>query len=218
VFRDQSHFWAVLGGEIGDELLAAGGKRGLRGLCYYDSGSRSFYGKRAILTPDDLVGLKIRVQQSRTSMDMVTALGGSPTPISYGELYTALQQGVVDGAENNLPSFHLSRHYEVCRHYSLDEHTRTPDMVLISVETWEGLTAEMQTALSRAARESSIYQRELWTRMESESMKAVEADGVTIHRPDTQPFLDKVAALMSSYEGTNVGRLLERIASVGDEQ
>jgi tripartite ATP-independent transporter DctP family solute receptor len=121
IFRDDDHYWSVLEGQIGREMLLAAEAMGLRGLCYYDAGERNFYTiKTPILRPDDLRGLKIRVQPSRTAMDMVQALGGAPTPISFGELYTALQTGTVDGAENNLPSFHSSRHFEVCKHFSLD--------------------------------------------------------------------------------------------------
>lgn len=133
LFRDEAHYWNVLRGEIGKELLESGVGQGMRGLVYYDSGSRSFYTIDApILSPDDLRGEKIRVLRSKMAMDMISQLGGSPTPIPWGELYTALQQGMVDGAENNAPSFYTSRHFEVAKHYSLDEHTRVPDIVLFS--------------------------------------------------------------------------------------
>ena len=117
VFRNEDHLWKILNGEIGEKLLLAGHDYYLRGMCYYDAGSRSFYTKdQPINTPSDLRGLKIRVMKSKTAVEMVQALGGSATPISWGELYTALQQGVVDGAENNPPSFYLSRHYEVSQY------------------------------------------------------------------------------------------------------
>jgi tripartite ATP-independent transporter DctP family solute receptor len=113
LFRDSEHYWKVLNGPIGKELLLAGQSKGLRGLCYYDAGARSFYAKKEIKSPADLTGLKVRVMKSIMSMDMVKAMGGSPTPIAWGELYTSLDQGVVDAAENNPPSFRTSRHYEV---------------------------------------------------------------------------------------------------------
>src|SRR5690606_2461765 len=117
VFRDHEHFWKVLDSDIGYEMLTAGEQVGLRGLGYYDAGSRSFYTVNTpVHRPEDLSGQKIRVQESQTSMQMVRALGGSPTPVSWGELYTALSQGVVDGAENNPPSFYISKHYEVSRY------------------------------------------------------------------------------------------------------
>jgi len=128
LFVDQEHRFRVLGGEIGESLLRQPRDARLLGLAYYDAGSRSFYTRdHPITSPEDLQGLKIRTQESATAMDMVRALGGSPTPISWGELYTALQQGVVDGAENNPPSFHLSRHYEIARYYTTgDRQTSRP--------------------------------------------------------------------------------------------
>ncbi|HMO84581.1 MAG TPA: TRAP transporter substrate-binding protein, partial [Lacipirellulaceae bacterium] len=142
-FRDADHCWQVLHGEIGHELLDAASAHGLKGLCYYDAGARSFYTLNTpINEPKDLRGLKIRVQQSRTSMEMAQALGASPTPVDFGELYTALQSRMVDGAENNLPSFFSSRHFEVCKHYALNEHTRVPDVLLVSKKVWDRLSPE----------------------------------------------------------------------------
>ncbi|HLR31388.1 MAG TPA: TRAP transporter substrate-binding protein, partial [Fodinibius sp.] len=133
LFRDTQHYYATLDGQIGQELLLEGQQYWLRGLTYYDAGQRSFYTQgRPIRTPEDLAGLKIRVQESAMAVNMVRTLGGSPTPISWGELYTALQQGIVDGAENNLPSYHSSRHYEVSSYLSLDEHSAIPDILLAS--------------------------------------------------------------------------------------
>ena len=145
LFRDKQHAFDVLDGPIGDELLNDAEQFWLKGLCYYDAGSRSFYTKdRPVKTPEDLEGLKVRVMESATAMEMVRDLGGSPTPISWGELYTSLQQGVVDGAENNPPSFYLSRHYEVCKFYSLDEHTILPDVLLMGTYFWQRLTTQEQ--------------------------------------------------------------------------
>lgn len=213
VFRDEAHYWAVLEGVVGQELLLASENQRLRGLCYYDAGSRSFYTKnRPIRTPDDLRGLKIRVQNSRTAMAMVQAMGGSPTPISFGELYTALDQGVVDGAENNPPSFLTMRHYEVCRHYSLDEHTRVPDVVLINTRVWERLTEDDQRLLQSAAGESARYQRRLWREKTAEALRIVEQAGVQILRPDQRAFQEAVRPLHEAYRGTPIGALLTRIS------
>lgn len=212
VFRDEDQFWAVLNGDIGKQLLAAGEDVGLHGLCYYDAGSRSFYTiNRAILKPEDLAGLKIRVQQSKTSMDMVEALGGSPTPIPWGELYTALQQKMVDGAENNPPSFYTNRHFEVCKHLSMDEHTRVPDILLMSEEVWQGLPPEVQQWVQEAATESSRYERELWRQKTDEALRAVQEQGVTVHYPDKSLFAARVADMHDSYKGTAIGDLLHRI-------
>jgi tripartite ATP-independent transporter DctP family solute receptor len=212
VFRDSEHFWRVLESDTGRELLAAGESVGLYGLCYYDAGSRSFYTiDRPILQPEDLRGLKIRVQQSKTAMDMVEALGGSPTPIAWGELYTALQQRLVDGAENNPPSFFSNRHFEVCKHLSLDEHTVVPDMLMISQRVWQRLPAEVQHWIRESAEESSRYQRRLWQEETQRALEYVQQQGVTVHYPDKARFAARVQDLHRSYDGTRVGELLRRI-------
>jgi tripartite ATP-independent transporter DctP family solute receptor len=194
LFRDRAHERAVLDGEVGRQLLLSAERFGLRGLAYYDAGSRSFYTRsRAITHPDDLAGLKIRTQESPSAIRMVQLLGGSPTPISWGELYTALQQGVVDGAENNPPSFHLSHHFEVCRHYALDEHTAVPDVLLIGTDPWGRLDARERAWLEQAAAESAELQRELWRAATEEALTEVAAAGVEVTRPDKGPFVERVA-------------------------
>ena len=201
IFRSRDHAFKVFDGEIGDRLLLKGADYRLRGLTFYDAGSRSFYSKeRPIDSPKDLEGLKIRVQKSNMAVEMVNLLGGSPTPISWGELYTALQQGVVDGAENNLPSFYTSRHYEVCRYYSLNEHTAVPDVLLIGMDSWKRLTEEQKIWISEAARESSLYQRELWAASEKRSLQAIEEAGVVISYPDKQPFEEMTAPISSLFD------------------
>ena len=175
VFRDKEHVFNVLDGPIGEKILNGTEKYWLKGLAYYDSGSRSFYTiDKPINNPDDLNGLKIRVLEAKSQMDMVKSLGGSPTPISWGELYTALQQGVVDGAENNPPSFYLSRHYEVCKYYILDEHTTIPDVVLMSTHIWNELSDLERGWIKDALDLSVIEQRRLWLESEQESLEAVK--------------------------------------------
>ena len=217
VFRDDEHRYKVLDGEVGEEVLMSAEARYLRGLTYYDAGSRSFYTKaKPILSPRDLPGMKIRTQESLTSVKMVNALGGSATPIAWGELYTALQQGVVDGAENNPPSFHTSRHYEVCKFYVLDEHTAVPDVVLISTVVWNNLTPEEQTILQEAADESAEYQKKLWSEATAHALDEVQKAGVQIIKPDKAPFFEKVAPLYEEYKQTSpqVYELLQRIQAV----
>ncbi|HVS14791.1 MAG TPA: TRAP transporter substrate-binding protein [Thermoanaerobaculia bacterium] len=193
LFRDRAHETAVLEGPIGRELLLSAERFRLRGLAYYDAGSRSFYTRaRPIRHPDDLAGLKIRTQESPSAIRMVQLLGGSPTPISWGELYTALQQGVVDGAENNPPSFHLSHHYEVCRHYALDEHTAVPDVLLAGTDPWQRLAEREREWLAQAAAESAVLQTELWRVATEEALAAVAAAGVEVTRPDKGPFVERV--------------------------
>jgi tripartite ATP-independent transporter DctP family solute receptor len=215
LFRDSDHYWKVLLGEIGRELLDSGQRVGLKGLCYYDSGSRSFYTTdRPILTPADLAGKKIRVIRSKTAMDMISQLGGSPTPIPWGELYTALQQGMVDGAENNPPTLLSSRHFEVTKHYSLDEHTRIPDMVLFSEQIWRSLDPHVKTWIQEAAAESVTFQRRLWQKKTEEALKELERSGVTIYRPDQRVFLERVRGMYAPLQGTRLGELVRRIREV----
>ncbi len=215
IFRDSAHFWTVLEGPIGKKLLQAGQSKGFKGLCYYDAGSRSFYTKdKPVLSPDDLIGMKIRVMNSNTSMQMIEALGASSTAISWGELYTSLQQGVVDGAENNPPSFYRSGHYEVCKHYSLDEHTMIPDIVMMSTVTWNKLSPEIQQIVQEAADESVVYQKQLWKEDSEEALKIVQEEGVTIYHPDKAPFREKVKQMLASYEGTEIGELIKEIDQV----
>ncbi len=214
LFRDSEHFWKVLKGPIGKELLLAGQSKGLLGLCYYDAGARSFYAQKEIYSPADLKGLKIRVQSSVMSMKMVEAMGGSSTPIPYGELYTALDQGVVDAAENNPPSFYTSRHYEVCKYYTMDEHTRLPDILVISTRVWKNLTPEFQQILQEALDESVEYQRKIWTEAEEADMKKVQEAEVKVIRPDKEPFRASVKSIWDEFNGTDIGELIKRIQEV----
>lgn len=201
LFRDRQHSFNVLDGPIGQSLLNEGEQYWLKGLGYYDAGSRSFYTKdRPIHTPEDLKGLKIRVMESVTAVNMVKELGGSPTPISWGELYTALQQGVVDGAENNPPSFYLSRHYEVCKFYTLDEHTVLPDVLLAGTDLWDRLSEEEQGWLKQAVDNSVGYQRKLWLQSEEEALAEVQKAGVEIIRPDKSLFSEEVEEIYDKYK------------------
>ncbi len=200
LFRDEAHKFAVLEGEVGREVLLSSEKYWLRGLTYYDAGSRSFYTKtRPVRTPDDLSGLKIRVMESPSAVGMVQQLGGSATPISYGELYSALQQGVVDGAENNPPSFHMARHYEICKYYTLDEHTSIPDVLVISTAAWERLTPQEQKWLQEAVDESAQHQKVLWREAVDEALRVVQEAGVEIIRPEKEPFSQRVQALYEAH-------------------
>ncbi|WP_343911397.1 TRAP transporter substrate-binding protein [Aquimarina litoralis] len=200
LFRDRKHAFDVFDSAIGDEMLTKGDKFRLRGLTFYDAGSRSFYTKeKPINTPTDLEGLKIRVQKSNMAIAMVNSLGGSPTPISWGELYTALQQGVVDGAENNLPSFYTSKHYEICKYFSLDQHTSVPDVLLIGLDTWERLSEQEQKWLKEAARESTIEQRKLWAASEKESLDVITKAGVEIITPDKVPFQENTKSIQTMF-------------------
>jgi TRAP-type C4-dicarboxylate transport system substrate-binding protein len=146
---------------------------------------------------------------------LVNALGGSATPISWGELYTALQQGVVDGAENNAPSFYLSRHYEVCRYYSLDEHTSVPDVLLISTHIWNSLTEQEQEWLDEAVMESYKYQKQLWKKSSADALDAVQKAGVEVSYPEKGPFQDKVRSMIEEYrDEPEVYSIIQEIRSI----
>ncbi|PHN05560.1 TRAP transporter substrate-binding protein [Flavilitoribacter nigricans] len=216
IFRSREHAYNVLDGEIGRRLLIQGEEFWLRGLTYFDAGMRSFYTKdRPINKPEDVEGLKIRVQESKTAINLVRSLGGAPTPISYGELYTALQQGVVDGAENNPPSFYTSRHYEVCKYYSLNEHTAVPDILVIGTVAWNSLDEQEQQWLQQAADEAKVKQRVLWAEAEAEALAAVQEAGVEVIRPDKTGFMEKTAVVLEEYkDDPSVSGLIREIQAV----
>lgn len=200
-FRNDAHRYAVMEGPIGRKILHSSQDVWLRGLVFYDSGTRSFYTRNApIREPADLRGLKIRTQESPVAIQMVRQMGGSATPISFGELYTALQQGVVDGAENNAPSFHLTNHFELCDYYSLDEHSAPQDVLLVSTHLWERLTPQQRTWLQEAADESAQRQKKLWAEASKEALEAVKDAGVEIIRPDKSKFSEAVQPLIDQYQ------------------
>jgi tripartite ATP-independent transporter DctP family solute receptor len=215
LFSDAAHYQKVLNGEIGQKLLQQGSKKFLRGLCYYEAGSRNFYTKKTpVHTPDDLKGLKIRVMSSKTAVDMMKVMGAAPTPIAWGELYSALAQGTVDGAENNLPSFVSNKHYEVCKHLTLDGHTRIPDMLLISTKIWDTLTPQVQAWVAQAASESAVYQQDLWAKTTVEAIEKAKAEGVTIYDVDVSLFAAKVVPMLEGIENPEVRELVNQISEV----
>lgn len=178
IFRDEEHLWKVLNGPVGEELLKEMEADGLVGLVYYDSGSRSFYNtKREVKTPADMKGLKIRVQQSKLMMGLVESLGASATPMAYGEVYTGLQSGVIEGAENNWPSYYSTSHYEVAPFFTLDHHTRTPEVLCMSKAVWDTLSDEDKKIVKDSAMESQDIQRKAWKEYEEKSINAIKAGG-----------------------------------------
>ena len=164
--------------------------------------------------PEDLEGLKIRVMNSATAIQMVDTMGGSPTPIAWGELYSALQQGIVDGAENNLPSFYNNKHYEVCKHLSLNEHSRVPDMLMMSSKVWKKLSPQQRDWVQQAANDSSAFQRDLWRKEEQATRDLAKAEGVTIYEVELAAFAEKVEPMLQSVKNAEVRALLEEIRSV----
>jgi tripartite ATP-independent transporter DctP family solute receptor len=200
VFRSTAHMRKVLDGPIGDEILNACEKQGLIGLAFYDSGSRSFYTvKKPIRTLADMKGLKIRVQQSDLWVAMMQALGANATPMPYGEVYTALKTGLVDGAENNWPSYESSRHFEAAKFYSITEHSLAPEIMLFSKKVWDTLTADDQKIIRQAAKESVPYMRKLWDEREDKSRKIVESSGSQIVTVDKKPFQDAMKPVYDKF-------------------
>lgn len=197
LFRDSEHMFNVLEGKVGQELLEGGSEYLLRGLCFYDAGSRSFYTLDGFIkTPEDLKGKKIRVMNDQMAVNMVNDLGGSATPMAYGELYTALQQRVVDGAENNVPSFVTSNHYEVCKFYTLDEHSMVPDVVVVGTKFWDTLSDTEKGWLQDAAVESVKKQKVYWKENVEEGMKVLKEANVEIYYPDKTPFVEKTKPIL----------------------
>lgn len=215
LFRSEEHFWKVIDSDIGQGLLLKGKKDGIRGVCYYDAGARSFYTvPRPVLTPEDVKGLKIRVMNSKTAIEMVSTFGGSATPIPFGELYSALQQGMVDGAENNPPSMYDSRHWEVVKNYSLDEHARIPDLIIFSEKIWEGLSPEVQGWVMQAAHESVEYQKKVWAEYVEECLTKLQEEGVEIYHPDKSEFQKVAQQMYAQFDGTPVGELIQEIGEI----
>ncbi len=192
IFRDVTHMRKVLDGPIGDEILKALEPHGYVGMAFYDAGARSFYNtKKPIRTPADMKGMKIRVQQSDLFVGMLQALGANATPMPYGEVYTALKTGLVDGAENNWPSYDTARHFEVAKYYTVNEHSMVPEILMFSKKIFDTLPAEEQKIFKQAAKESVPYMRKLWDAKELESRKKVEAAGVqVVDKVDKKPFMD----------------------------
>lgn len=192
IFRSVEHMRKILDGPIGNDLLKKFEEQGVIGLAFYDSGGRSFYNtKRPIRTPEDVKGLKIRVQQSNTFIALVNSLGGVPTPMPITDVLSGLKTGVIDGAENNWPTYESSKHYEVAKFYSLTEHSLTPEVLVMSKVSFDKLTGEDQAIIRAAAKESVMKMRELWDAREKLSEEKVRAAGVQVNTVENkQPFID----------------------------
>ncbi|MNT17310.1 2,3-diketo-L-gulonate-binding periplasmic protein YiaO precursor [compost metagenome] len=203
-------------GPIGDEVLAAFEPHGLIGLAFYDSGARSFYStKKPIEKLADLKGMKVRVQQSDLWIAMMEAFGANATPMPFGEVYSSLETGVVDAAENNWPSYESSRHFEVAKNYTLTEHSLNPEILVISKLSWDKLSPDDQKILKEAAKESVVKMRELWTAREKASEETVRTAGANVITVDKAEFS---AAMTPVYDrfvtDPQMKDLLERIRAI----
>jgi len=204
IFRGTDHMHRVMDGPIGDEILAAFEPHGFVGLAYYDGGSRSFYNRsRPITSVDDLKGMKIRVMQSDVFVDMMTALGANATPMPFGEVYSGIQTGVIDGAENNWPSYESTGHFEVAGYYTLNEHLIVPEVLVMSKISWDKLSAEDQALVRQAAKDSIPINRELWAAREKVSEEKVRAAGVqVIDNIDKTPFIEAMVPVYQKHAAT----------------
>ncbi|HRK25464.1 MAG TPA: TRAP transporter substrate-binding protein [Beijerinckiaceae bacterium] len=216
VFRSVEHMRKVMDGPIGEEVLKAFEPHGMVGLAFYDSGARSFYNtKRPVTKLEDLKGLKIRVQQSDMFIALVNALGANATPMPFGEVFSALQTGVIDGAENNWPSYESTRHFEVAKHYSKTEHSMTPEVLVMSKRSWDKLSDADKAVFRAAAKESVAKMRELWEAREKTAEAAVKAKGAQITEVDKKPFIDAMKPVYDRFvTDAKLKDLLARIQAV----
>jgi tripartite ATP-independent transporter DctP family solute receptor len=216
IFRSVEHMRKTMDGPIGDQILKAFEPHGLVALAFYDSGARSFYNsKRPINTPADMKGMKIRVIQSDLFLDLVNALGANATPMPPGEVYSALQTGVVDGAENNWPSYESFRHFEVAKFYSLSEHSMSPEVLVMSKKSFDKLSTADQKAVRDSAKESVAKMRELWEAREKVAEQKIRSSGNQINPVDKQPFIDAMKPVYEKYvKDAKLKELVARIQAI----
>ncbi len=217
LFRSPAHLHKVLDGPIGDEILASFAQHGLIGLAFYDSGARSLYNSvRPVRTLADMKGLKIRVQQSELMVEMVKALGAEPVELPYGQVSTGLTTKLIDGAENNWPSYVTTGHFKAARYYTLTEHTMSPEVLVMSLKAWASLSPEDQTIFRAAARESSQYMRSKWEALENESREQAKAAGTSVVVDfDRKPFEAAMAGIYAKWSADPaLNQLIKRIQQV----
>jgi len=218
VFRDVAHMNKVVDGAIGQELLdkvTSNDAAKLIGLCWMDAGARSFYDtKHSIKSIDDLKGLKIRVIGNPIFVDMANALGANGVAMGYDQVFSALQTGVIDGAENNPPSFVFDNHYQVAKFYSDSQHLIVPEMLVYSKASWQKLSADDQTLIKKLSREAQAYARVLWNKKEADAFDKMKSGGIEIdHIADKKPFRDAVKPVWDKY-GTKYADIIKRIDTV----
>ena len=215
VFKDMGHMHRALDGAAGDQISAGMAKKGLVALAWYDSGARSFYNsKKPIMKPEDVKGLKVRVMNNELYSGMISALGGNPSPMAFSEVYQSLKTGVVDGAENNWPSYESTGHFEVAGYYSLSQHLIIPECVCINADVYNALSADDQKMVKAAARESANLQRDLWEKRAVASREKVMAGGVKFNDiPDKSAFMDAMKPVHEKYlaENPSIKPLVELI-------
>ena len=205
IFKDMGHMHRALDGAAGDKISAGMAKIGIIALAWYDSGARSFYNsKKPIMKPSDVKGLKVRVMNNDLYSGMISALGGNPSPMAFSEVFQSLKTGVVDGAENNWPSYEATGHFEVAQYYSLSQHLIIPECVCINDKVYNNLSAKNKKAVKDAARESAVLQRELWKKRAISSRDKVMKAGVKFNEiPNKKAFMDAMKPVHTKYLAAN---------------
>lgn len=202
LFRDTAHMRRAYDGAPGDEILKGCEHQGMVGLALYDSGSRSVYARKPIKTLADMKGLKIRVQQTDLWVAAMTALGANPSPMPIGEVYTGLKTGLIDAAENNVPSYEGFRHMEAAKFYSRTEHAMTPEGLFISKKIWDKLTPDQQKQLREAAKASVPVERQLWDAQEAKALATAKAAGAQFIDVDREAFRKAVQPVIAKFVST----------------
>ena len=219
LYEDRDHMWRVLDGEIGEQVKDSFQESGMVALSWFDAGVRNFYTTdEAIRCLEDMQGMKIRVQQAELAEDMVEALGAEAVPIVYEAVKDALQTGEIDGAENNWASYEAMHHDEIARYYTVDEHMRVPELMLVSSATWEQLSAEDQVTIQRCADAAGLYERELWTARETSAREKCLREGtveIVLPEREKKRFRDAVSPLYKKYCG-DYAELVEKINEIRD--
>ncbi|HUS97754.1 MAG TPA: TRAP transporter substrate-binding protein [Hyphomicrobiaceae bacterium] len=207
IFKDMGHMHRALDGDAGAQISAGMAKKGLIALAWYDSGARSFYNtKKPIMKPADLTGMKVRVMNNDLYSGMISALGGNPSPMAFSEVYQSLKTGVVDGAENNWPSYESTGHFEVAGYYSLSQHLIIPECVCINAKVFAALSDSDKKAVSEAARESAVLQRQLWSERAKASREKVMKSGVKFNEiADKSAFQAAMKPVYDKYLASNPG-------------
>jgi tripartite ATP-independent transporter DctP family solute receptor len=218
LFRSTEHMEKVIDGPIGQELLdkvSNNANTRLIGLAWMDAGARSVYDtKKPIKSIDDLKGLKMRVMGNPMFVDMMNALGGNGVAMGYDQVFSALQTGVVDGAENNPPSFVFDNHYQVAKYYTLTEHLIVPEILVFSRATWDNLSKDDQALIRKLAREAQLDERQLWKKVEEDAMAKMKTSGIEIDTiADKTPFETAVKPVWDKY-GAKYSELIRRIQAI----
>lgn len=215
LFRDRDHMFRVLDGQVGEDMLEALQQQNLLGLSWMDAGFRNFYNsKREIRIPSDMQGLRIRVQESPLMMEMVRLLGASPTPMAYGDVYAAIQNGVIEGAENNWPSFITAAHHEVAPFFTVNQHMASPEMILVNTRVWNSFSDEEKQIIKEGAKVGAMVQREAWLEAEKQYEAQARAAGTTITEltpEERQLFVDALMPLYDKPEYAQFAEIVQRV-------